>query len=62
MPDTPMTPDEFRDEMRKIYPIDGECDEEIAHGNADELMCKLLTQFGYGEGVKIFNDATKWYA
>lgn len=29
---------------------------------ADKLMCDVLTQLGYGEGVEIFKNAPKWYA
>ena len=36
--------------------------EEEAHILADELMCKILSELGYGEGVDIFLKMPKWYA
>jgi hypothetical protein len=56
-----MTPKEFTEEMRKIQnETDG--DEEAIHGKMDELMCKVLKELGYGDGVDIFEGQTKWYA
>lgn len=37
-------------------------DEEIGHIKADYLMCELLTELGYEEAVKIFEEMEKWYA
>ena len=56
-----MSPVEFRDRMaeiakRSLY------DPEESHGKADDLMCEILTNLGYGEGVKIFEEMDKWYA
>ena len=56
-----MTPEEFKQKMQEAFPTGGH-DEEYAHGYADALMCELLTSLGYGEGVKIFQSADKWYA
>lgn len=36
--------------------------EEEAHMMADELMCDILFELGYGEGVDIFKKIPKWYA
>lgn len=55
-----MTPEQFADAMREIAKNSG--DTEMAHGDADDLLCKVLTQLGYGEGVKIFEEMDKWYA
>jgi hypothetical protein len=56
-----MTPEQFKEAMAAIFPAEG-YDEEGAHSDADRLMCKLLVTLGYGEGVRIFEDADKWYA
>lgn len=48
----PTTPEEFEEQMKKI--ID-ENDPEEAHDLADELLCKVLTELGYGDGVNQFN-------
>ena len=55
-----MTPEEFRDKMQEIF--GDRYDTEDAHLEADDLMCKVLTDLGYGEGVEIFTKAEKWYA
>jgi len=39
-----------------------EGDIEIAHGIADELLCKILTDMGYKKIVRLFNKLHKWYA
>lgn len=49
----------FANEMRRI---DRDHFPEMAHILADELMCKLLRELGYGEGVDIFEKMDKWYA
>ena len=37
-------------------------DEERCHAAMDELMCDVLRQLGFGEGVDIFENTPKWYA
>ena len=54
-----MSPEKFRLEMIFAFKSG---DTEADHGKADDLMCKLLTELGYGEGVKIFESMKKWYA
>lgn len=49
----------FANEMRRI---DRNNFPEVAHILADELMCKLLRELGYGEGVDIFEKMDKWYS
>ena len=49
----------FTNEMRRI---ERNNDTEMAHILADELMCKLLRELGYGEGVDIFEQMDKWYS
>ncbi|MGE7271373.1 hypothetical protein ACQKK5_07925 [Brevibacillus panacihumi] len=56
-----MTPEQFVEKMREIFPETG-YDEETAYIAADNLVCELLTQLGYGEGAAIYDDADKWYA
>ena len=55
-----ITPKEFKDLMQKI--IDSSNDPESNHGDADNLLCEVLTSLGYDEGVKIFEQMDKWYA
>jgi len=54
-----MTPEEFKEAMKKFSQNP---DTEAAHTEADRLMCKLLTDLGYGNGVKVFKSMQKWYA
>lgn len=56
-----MSPDEFRDRMIEIARR-AEYDAEEPHEEADDLMCEILTDLGYGEGVKVFEEMDKWYA
>lgn len=61
-----MTPKEFADKMREEFPINefgnAAYDKEAAHAYADDIMCNLLEDLGYAEGVEIFRRAEKWYA
>lgn len=56
-----MTPEKFRDIMIDIK-NDGNFDRELSHIEMDELMCKVLIELGYEEGVEIFRSTDKWYA
>lgn len=56
----PMGPEQFAVAMGEHFK--GDYDQEAAHANADELLCKLLESLGYGDGVKVFREADKWYA
>jgi len=58
-----MTPEEFKSLMEAIkLKEETEHDTEDTHWEADELMCEVLTQLGYGEGISVFKDMKKWYA
>lgn len=55
-----MTKEEFYHEM---LALEETCvNEELFHIRADELMCKLLIELGYGQGVEVFLDTPKWYS
>lgn len=56
-----MTPQEFRDACAAIVNVE-RYDEESGHYKMDQLMCRVLRELGYGEGVKIFKRVPKWYA
>ena len=58
--DTPMTPEEFAAEMREAcehYKDDREC----RHVAMDRIMCDLLRELGYNEGIDIFAGTPKWW-
>lgn len=52
-------PEEFFHRMLKISSSD---DQEENHGEADRLLCQVLAQLGYGDGVRVFRNMAKWYA
>jgi hypothetical protein len=54
-----MTPAEFYARMQNI--ADTISDPEGAHRLADDLLCDVLMQLGYGDGVAVFEDMDKWY-
>lgn len=56
-----MTPEEFKRKLIRIN-SDPENTTECVHRAMDEVMCKVLEQLGYGEGVQIFKQTYKWYA
>lgn len=56
-----MTPEQFLEEMKEIFKAN-ERDTEQDHSAADSLMCEVLTQLGYGDGVRVFEEADKWYS
>jgi len=55
-----MTPEEFERRMSRIFANDD--DTEANHIKADALLCEVLMQLGYENGVNIFESAHKWYA
>ncbi len=54
-----MTPEEFKIEMEEYC---SGYDTQGAHMAADALMCQLLEELGYAEGIEIFRNTKKWYA
>lgn len=39
---------------------DSDC--EAAHEEADDILCEILNNLGYGEVVDAYNNIEKWYA
>ena len=56
-----MTPEELVAKMQKIADTIVE-DEELAHIEADDVLCEALRDLGYGEGVDAYERIGKWYA
>ena len=56
-----MTPEEFFNEVQKIVEDLGN-DEEICHCQTDDLMEELLIELGYGKGIELIQETTRWYA
>lgn len=61
---TPMTPEEFKQAMADAYHkyYENDDDEELVHSVMDDIMCILLKDLGYGEGIDIFEETPKGYA
>jgi len=59
-----MTPSEFAAAMREVAKggdYNGG-DIEAAHQEADKLLCAMLRNLGYGEGVDAFENMDRWYS
>jgi hypothetical protein len=54
-----MTPEDFKNKMIEIDKYD---DTEDKHTEADGLMCEILSELGYEDGIEIFRSMYKWYA
>lgn len=54
------TPEEFFNIMKKIRNNGGY--EESWHRDMDNLMCRVLIDLGYGDGIDVFYDTDKWYS
>lgn len=65
-----ITPEEFKKRMNELSKNVMELDDqnpdmpsmvETAHIKADELMCEILIELGYEEGIDIFKRMEKYY-
>lgn len=60
-----ITPEEFKARMEELLEKNQDerfgYDEENFHIDADDLLVETLTELGYGDGCKIFEEAPKWY-
>lgn len=56
-----MTPTDFAVQMRRLATSEEDGLEET-HMKADKLMCTILREWGYSEGVDVFEEMDKWYA
>jgi len=50
------------DALRELAECQENYDIEIAHLNADEVLCTLLTALGYEDVVTEYNKVPKWFA
>jgi hypothetical protein len=56
-----MTPKQFTETMQKLKEQYGG-DTETFHVTADGLLCELLRELGYHEGIAIYEAEDRWYA
>lgn len=54
-----MTPEQA---IAKLKELAKNGDYEVAHSDADRVLCDLLTALGHGEVVKAWGEVGKWYA
>ena len=56
-----MLPEEFKEKMQDINKK-YENDVEAKHSKMDDLMCEVLKQHGYDEGIDVFEKTELWYS
>lgn len=54
-----MTREEALEELKVIAK---DTDTEVAHVDADDVLCQLLSDLGYGDVVMAYRQIGKWYA
>ena len=55
-----MTPKEFYEQMQRIR-ANEDLSNDDKHERMDALMCKLLADMGYTDGIEVFRSTEKWY-
>ena len=55
-----ITPKNFERLMKELFEKNKGY-QEMAHKDMDALMCRVLKELGYRDGVKIFLRTEKWY-
>jgi len=50
------------DEVERLIVLQEDSDREMAHMEADEILCDVLERLGYTELVQEYNGIAKWYA
>lgn len=48
--------------LKKLKEAQDNRDTEMAHGDADDLLCDLLKSLGYEDVVTEYKRVDKWYA
>lgn len=57
----PITAKGFMIAMQEIK-NEQEFETEVCHSLMDKLLCRTLVSLGYGDGVKVYESTSKWYA
>ena len=52
----------LNESIHKMIKISSDDDEEMAHINADNLLCEVLHKLGFGELVNVYERVKKWYS
>lgn len=48
--------------LAKLLECQKNDDTEMAHSDADDVLCVLLNEFGYGDVVAEYHKVSKWFA
>ena len=54
--------DIIKEAVEKMKECVNNCDTEVAHLDADAVLCDVLTQLDYKELVDLYEKVKKWYA
>ena len=54
--------DIIKEAVEKMKECVNSGDTEVAHLDADAVLCDVLTQLGYKELVDLYEKVKKWYA
>lgn len=54
--------DIIKEAVEKMKECVNSGDTEVAHLDADAILCDVLTQLGYKELVDLYEKVKKWYA
>lgn len=56
-----MTPESFTNAMKTIHDYFGDYS-RIGHEAMDDLMCSVLSNLGFGDGIDVFYSTDKFYS
>jgi len=54
--------DIIKESVEKMKECVNNNDIELAHVEADDILCDVLTKLGYEELVDVYKNVKKWYA
>ncbi len=52
----------IKEQNNKLRKLADNSDTEIAHGEADLILCDILIEYGLNETVDLWKNINKWYA
>jgi hypothetical protein len=53
---------DVKEYISQLKELQNSWDTEVAHQDADDIICELLTKLGYQEVVDEYEKVPKWYA
>ena len=48
--------------LKKLIELENNTDFEVAHSEADDLLCEFLKSLGHNDIVEAYGKVGKWYA